>query len=246
MTSYDQLAELYTPDRVAYSNDLYNALLAFGLSPRHHVLDVGCGTGLASRPLIENGFRVTGVDSSPAMVQRATGHFPSATWVEGRAEALPFEAAQFDAAIAGQSFHRFDRERALAEMIRVLRPGGLVAVWWRVITNEDPVHVVRDRVARELGVDPPNEGLNRGFKEFYASPLTGKALRVLPWQATTRLSDFLDYERSRKSVRETYGPQVGAYFVQLEKRLREHFGENVSLLPVNYMQFVYVGRTLER
>jgi ubiquinone/menaquinone biosynthesis C-methylase UbiE len=242
MTTFDSLAEHYDAGRLGYSNDLYNALLGFGLAPRHHVLDVACGTGLASRPLVENGFKVTGVDVSEPMLAKARARFPDASWVAGSAEALPFAPATFDAAISAQAFHHLDRTKAMAELMRVVKPGGLIAIWWKLLMNDDPVAMLRGQVARELSVELPQSGLAGGFKEFYAAPLADHALRVLPWRATIALDDYLRYERSRKLVRDAFGARADEYFARLEERLREQAGAGNPLLPLGYLQFLYVAR----
>jgi ubiquinone/menaquinone biosynthesis C-methylase UbiE len=226
-----------------YSNELYNTLASFGLSPRDEVLDVVCGTGSASRPLIENAFRVTGVDVAPALLAKARELYPSATWVEGSAEALPFESAAFDAAISAHGFHHVDRTKAIGELIRVLKPGGLVGIWWKVLMEEDPVAQLCARVAREMGVDPPRSGLKGGFKEFYASALEETTLRVMPWQVTASVDEFLNSERSRRSVREAFGSRVERYAGELELRLREKLGDGPKYLTLSYVQYLYVART---
>jgi ubiquinone/menaquinone biosynthesis C-methylase UbiE len=243
MTTFDTLAEHYDAGRTGYSNELYNALASFGLAPRHHVLDVGCGTGLASRPLIENAFRVTGVDVSPAMLAKARERYPAGTWVEGSAEALPFPPDTFDAAIGAQAFHHVDRAKAIAELVRVLKPGGLVGIWWKVLMDQDPVAQVRARVAQEMGGEPPQSGLKGGFKEFYAAGLQDAALRVIPWHLTVSLDGYLNYERSRKSVRDAFGSRSDRYFAQVESRLREMVGERAGYLALSYVQYLYVART---
>ena len=242
MTTFDPLAEHYDAGRTGYSNDLYNTLLGYGLTPRDHVLDVACGTGLASRPLVENGFRVTGVDVSDAMLAKARAHYPSATWVAGDAEKLPFGQAAFDAAISAQAFHHLDRAKAIAELMRVVRPRGVIAIWWKVLMNEDPVKMLRDAVARELGVDPPVSGLGGGFKEFYAAPLAEHTLRVVPWRVSIPLSEQMEYERSRKNVRDAFGRRADDYFTRLEQRLHESFGAGNPTLPLGYVQFLYLAR----
>lgn len=226
-----------------YSNELYNTLASFGLSPRDHVLDVGCGTGSASRPLIENAFRVTGVDVSAPMLTKARERFPSATWVEGSAEALPFEPAAFDAAISAHALHHVDRAKAIAELVRVVKPGGLVGIWWKVLIDQDPVGQLRARVAREMGVETPPSGLNGGFKEFYAGALVDPSLRVIPWQLTVSVEEYLNDERSRKAVRDAFGSRSERYFEQLDRRLRELLGERAKSLALSYVQYLYVART---
>jgi ubiquinone/menaquinone biosynthesis C-methylase UbiE len=243
MTTFDALAAHYDAGRTGYSTELYNALVGFGLSPRQHILDVGCGTGLASRPLIENAVRVTGVDVSAPMLAKARERYPSATWVEGSAEALPFEPGTFDAAISAQAFHHVDRAKAIAEIVRVLKPGGLVAVWWKVLLDQDPVAQLRARVAKEMGVEPPQSGLKGGFKEFYAGAVTTPMVRVIPWQTAVSLEQYLSYERSRKIVADTLGSRSDRYVQELDRRLREMLGEQPKYLALSYAQYLYVART---
>lgn len=99
------------------------------------VLDVACGTGILAREaasfLDGDGF-VAGLDAAPGMLAVANQLWPTIEWREGVAEALPYEAESFDAVISqfGLMFFQ-DRARALREMMRVLTPGGrlAVAVW---------------------------------------------------------------------------------------------------------------------
>jgi SAM-dependent methyltransferase len=96
------------------------------------VLDVACGTGVLARELVGRGGWVAGIDPNPGMVAVARRITPAAEWHEGAAESLPFADASFDA-VASQFGLMFfsERPRALREMMRVLRPGGrlAVAVW---------------------------------------------------------------------------------------------------------------------
>jgi len=243
MTTFDSLAGFYDAGRTGYSNELYGVLASFGLSPRDHVLDVGCGTGLASGPLIENAVRVTGVDVSAPMLAKARERYPSATWVEGSAEALPFEPHAFDSAISAQVFHHVDRAKAIAELKRVVKPGGIVAIWWKVLMDQDPVAQLRARVAKEMGVDAPQSGLTGGFKEFYGSELDEPALRVIPWHMTVSLDGYVNYERSRKNVRDAFRTKSERYFDELGKRLRELAGEGPAHLALSYVQYLYLART---
>jgi ubiquinone/menaquinone biosynthesis C-methylase UbiE len=243
MSSYDAVAEFYDAGRIGYSNELYNTLVSYGFSPRHRVLDVACGTGLASAPLIENGFRVSGIDISEAMIAKARERLPAGSWSVARAEALPFAEHTFDAAISAQAFHHVDRSTAIDELLRVVRPGGIVAIWWKVLMGQDRTKQIRDEVARELGVDPPQSGLSGGFKEFYGSRLTEQTLRVIPWHVTVPLANYMQYERSRTVVLDAFGLQADAYFARLEQRLREQFGGDNPPMPLGYIQFLYLART---
>ncbi len=128
--------------------DRWATVLSLGQDPRwrramvshvaveanQHVLDVACGTGMVSRALVARyGCRVTGVDQSVEMLQGArkrlsgTAADAAVTLVEGRAEALPFADASFDALTATYLLRYVDDvEATLRELVRVVVPGGPV------------------------------------------------------------------------------------------------------------------------
>lgn len=108
-------------------------LTAFaGIQRGQRVLDVGCGTGVVALTAARKGADVTGLDLTPELLERAASNAVTAgvkvTWQEGDAEKLPFADRTFDAVVS-QFGHMFAPrpEVAIAEMLRVLRPGGTLA-----------------------------------------------------------------------------------------------------------------------
>ena len=241
---YSNLAEAYDTYRIGYSADLYAALTEFGLQGGSKVLDVACGTGLASEPLIKSGARVTGLDQSGEMLEYAKRNFPQSEWLQGTAEKLPFEDAAFDAAICAQAFHWFDRAQAMNEIVRVVRPGGLVAIWWKHLMSDDPVRKMRDEVAQTLGATLPASGLTGGFLEFYRAPLSEHTLRVIPWRLSLSIERYLGSERSRRNLRDTLGQKFDVYLTALREKLTERYGSQDTMLSLGYLQFLYLGKPL--
>jgi demethylmenaquinone methyltransferase/2-methoxy-6-polyprenyl-1,4-benzoquinol methylase len=132
--------ELFAPLGPSY--DRVGAALSFGQDPRWrrflvsrlprdggHVLDVATGTGLVAGELVRAGFRVTGVDQSPEMLARARARFgDEVELVEASAEALPFADGAFGHLTVTYLLRYVDDPGAtLAELARVVRPGGTVA-----------------------------------------------------------------------------------------------------------------------
>ena len=94
-------------------------------------LDVGCGTGIYTAWLADQGLDVTGFDRDPAMLAAARAKAAGARLLGGDATALPFAEGEFDLALAVTLFCFLDaeeRRRAACELLRVVRPGGRVVV----------------------------------------------------------------------------------------------------------------------
>jgi SAM-dependent methyltransferase len=115
--------------------DFLAARLRLGAGRR--VVDLAAGTGKLARPLLATGAEVIAVE--PVAEMRAA--LPAgARAVEGTAEAMPLPRASADAVAVAQAFHWFDGDAALAEIRRVLRPGGALALIWNRRRMDDPLN----------------------------------------------------------------------------------------------------------
>ena len=173
--------ELFAPLGPSY--DRVGTTLSFGQDPRWrrflvsrlprdggHVLDVATGTGLVGAELLGRGFAVTGLDQSPDMLARARERFgPRIELVEASAENIPFTDGSFDhLTVTYLLRYVADPAATLAELARVVRPGGVVA-------------------SLEFGVPT---GLARPAWELYVRaglPVAGRVLR----HGWSEVGDFL-------------------------------------------------------
>ncbi len=103
---------------------------AFGLNRSSRVLDLGAGTGIFTRQLQAHVGEVVAVEPSSSMRETMIATTPGVTVLDGRDDAVPLEDASVDAVVVAQAFHWFDAPRALAEIHRVLVPGGGLALIW--------------------------------------------------------------------------------------------------------------------
>lgn len=137
---FGPLAEEYARFRPSYPGPLFDALFARLGDPPGAVLDVGAGTGKATESLLRRGARIAALEPNPSMLAKAAARLAGAEgWlgaVAARAESLPVASASVSGITVAQAFHWFEPEPALAEMARVLRPGGLLAVTWNVVVPD--------------------------------------------------------------------------------------------------------------
>src|SRR5260221_151614 len=134
-----ELHRRFSTNRGSWQRWVFDHLLA-ALGPEAQVLEVGCGPALLWRANLDRlpaGWHVMVTDFSPGMFETVR-----------RAQALPFADASFDAVVANHMlYHMPDRPSAIAELARVLRPGG-----WLFAGTNGPAHLIEiERTVRRAG-----------------------------------------------------------------------------------------------
>jgi SAM-dependent methyltransferase len=116
------------------------------------VLELGAGTGKLTRLLVSTFERVIAVEPAQAMRRRLVSLCPEADVLAGTAEEIPVADASVDAVFAAEAFHRFDGERAVAEIARALRPRGALVLMWNLPAGPtEPSISAVEELLRERG-----------------------------------------------------------------------------------------------
>jgi SAM-dependent methyltransferase len=154
-------AEEYERYRPSYPAEA----VAWMLPPRaSRVVDVGAGTGKLTGVLLGRGLEVAAVEPDPAMLAVLRRQHPAASAYLAGAERLPLPDHSVDAVLAGQAWHWFDHGPAVAEVRRVLRPGGRLGLIWngpdpRDLWEYDLARLDPDTGGRDFVNAPAEEGL---------------------------------------------------------------------------------------
>jgi ubiquinone/menaquinone biosynthesis C-methylase UbiE len=227
------------PKPPAYGAELYDALTELGITAGKEILDVGCGSGTALEPLVARGCVVTGLDPASEEISVARERYPDIKLLQGTAEQLPFPENSFDGAICAQAFHLFDQQLAMSELLRVVRPGRPVAIWWSVLSTTERAREAHEHAslrAKRPPMPDPNKG---GFKAFFSAPFADRRVRVTRHIVFTTVDQWITAECARATVRERFGPQFEPYLVELEKELRDSYGDGE--MQATFVQYLYVG-----
>ena len=169
--SFGADAARYDRARPCYPDALVRRIVA--ASPGLDVLDVGIGTGIAARQFRAAGCRIVGIEVDARMADLARrGGF--------EVDVAPFEewdpaGRSFDAVVAGQAWHWVDPAKGAAQAAAVLRPGGLLALFWNVFEPPaDLAHAFSEVYRRTVPDSPFSGGTSRGVEAY--SPILTKAV----------------------------------------------------------------------
>ena len=199
--SGDRWPEDYERGRPGWPRD---AVRIPRVPPTATVLDLGAGTGKLTRLLVPDFDRVIAVEPSKAMRRLLVTLCPEAEALSGTGHEVPLADASVDAVFAGQAFHWFDDERSVAEIARVLRPGGaLVAMWnlpaggWEPSTAEAEELLQEHAPEGDLGYIPLDLGgphVSSGWQPTVAdSPFEPFEAAVLPNPQTLERAGLLGF-----------------------------------------------------
>ena len=195
--SFGGVAALYDKARPSYPPALIDALMAF--TPRR-ILDVGCGTGKASRLLLERGCEVLGVEPDPSMAAIARSH--GITVEEATFETWDPRGRMYDLIVSGQAWHCVNPEVGVVKAASVLHPGGHLGVFWNRGRPEsvaaEALEAVYRRIAPEIAgsnvaVKPPEEPRDR-LQEFAKGGLfTDIEARAFHWDTVYDRASWTEF-----------------------------------------------------
>jgi SAM-dependent methyltransferase len=191
----------------AYEESLVPALMeewaprlvsAAQLQPGDEVLDVACGTGVLTRAVaarVGSSGSVIGLDLDPGMIAVARALRPDLRWLEGSAQKLPFPDASFDAVVSQFGLMFFpNRPLAIAEMWRVLKPGGRLAIAVWAALDATPAYAEETRLIERLAGDRASAPLripfNLGERELFEAQFTEAGVPVESITTVTGIGRF--------------------------------------------------------
>ena len=196
-SQFDTVATNYAAGRPDYPSGLYDTLAHVVGRPLAglDVVDLGAGTGIASRQLAERGAIVTAVELSGPMLAQLAATSPGVRPVRGSGTALPLRDACADLITSAQAWHWMDPALAVPEFRRVLRPGGVFAAWWNY-TRRDSAweHEQEQRIEAAAGpswreVSSPYAKRGSEFGADFDLPVS---YHDFSWERTIPLRQHLD------------------------------------------------------
>jgi SAM-dependent methyltransferase len=242
---FDPLVDSYDAARPSYPTYLFRDLERLG-GPLGgaRVVEVGAGTGIATRQLVARGADVVAVDLGPAMLRRLARRTPGVAGVVlGDGEALPLADGIADLVCYAQAWHWMHVPDAAAEAVRVLRPGGFLAVWWNDVDASD----ARWWRSQQTRLEAMSPGYDRDYRARpWADEIrwTGHFADVVTltgrWERAMPLDAYLTWLRSKSYVA-AIGDRLGDFLGSERDSLLHAFPDGIVVEP--FRTVLVVART---
>ncbi len=166
---YEALRPDYAPEAIAW------VIQRAGLGPGSLVVDLAAGTGQLSRRLAPLGVDILAVEPARNMRSIIEARLPAVRTSGASAEALPLDNGEADAVVVGNAFHHFNEQKAFAEIRRVLRTGGALALFWSgtadsVYSSFPTLREIEDAVERTCASDSKVSAMVAAFRRWLDPP----------------------------------------------------------------------------
>lgn len=212
--SFGAAASVYREARPGYPVEA----IAWLIGDAERVLDLGAGTGKLTEALVALDRDVIAVDPVEEMLEELEIAVPGVPRILGTAEDIPLGDAAVDAVVAGQAWHWFVPERAVPEIARVLRPGGVLGLVW----NSRDIRADWLRRAGEIMNERHDASATfEGYVKI-GRPFGPIEEHSVEWSERMSRARFLDLVRSRSHFITASEPEQEAVISALESLLDEH------------------------
>jgi SAM-dependent methyltransferase len=231
---FDAAASEYDAARPSYPEALLDELEAMsGPLDGRLVLDWGAGTGISSRQL-GRGARVALLDIGEQMLRYARAHDPGSYCVLGHGSHMPVRSGCADLTTFAQSFHWFEQPAVLAEIARVLRPGGHWAAWWNRPSPGAPAWFERYQdvlVASCPGYTWRHLRDEAMAPDWNGGPMAAAATVVVPWTRQVTAAQWITDERSKSYVISLEPGPRQAVLAELSGIVADEFSDGQMVVP---------------
>jgi SAM-dependent methyltransferase len=253
---FGEVADLYDRYRPTYPNAVFDRMVEFAeLQPGDRALEVGAGTGRATRPLGLRGLALTALEPSPAMARlarRNTADLAAVQVEEASFEEWPLPPEPFGLVASAQAWHWVRPEVAYSKARDALESGGTLALLWNTgfltweenrsghsAELEEQIEEVYRRETPSLSQGVPGEGEPDRQQEIVASGAFVDVLREdFPWSTTYTSQEYLGLLRTQSDHRLLDPPLLERLLSGIEVVLADHGGT----IDQQYVARLYLAR----
>lgn len=236
---FNGMGKIYSKYRPSYPFNFIDYLFTdVGISQSSIIADIGSGTGILTRQLLEKGSRVYGIEPNANMrviAETNLKNFLGFTSVNGNAENTTIDDNSVDYITVAQAFHWFDRERFKKECQRILKPGGKVILVWNVRDNKNELVIENYEVNRKYC--PNFKGFSEGIygkinKDDFSGFFKGKyETKVFLNNLIFDMDGFIGRNLSASYALKSNDAQYNNYVNELKRIYKKYSNKGQLIMP---------------
>jgi SAM-dependent methyltransferase len=252
--TFDQVASVYRTARPEYPDALIDDVVSYAeLKPNDKILEVGCGTGQATKSFAKRGFPILATDPGPEMLlgaRESLAGFTNVEFLKTTFEAWPADRSAFRLIIAAQSWHWISPEVRFSKAAEALSRDGSLAVFGHVPVGL-PAHLLdqfKEIYLRQIGAwGPPPETWylpNGPFKGWFHESGAFEPVehKFYPWKWRHTTSSYTDFLRTRSDHRMMEPAKREEVLGEIANVIDVHGGQ----FDVDYETHLYIARRADR
>ena len=236
---FNRMGEIYSKYRPSYPSNFIDYLFTdLGISQRGIIADIGSGTGILTRQLLEKGNKVYGIEPNADMriiAENNLKDFPKFISVNGSAENTTIEDNSVDYITVAQAFHWFDREKFKKECQRILKPEGKVILIWNTRDTDNELVIENYEINRKYC--PNFKGFSDGMygktnNDDFSDFFNGKyETKVFPNNLIFNMDGFIGRNLSSSYALKSNDIQYNSYVNELKKIYRKYSNNGQLIMP---------------
>jgi ubiquinone/menaquinone biosynthesis C-methylase UbiE len=242
MEQFDKVASLYSRVRPTYPKKVYQEMVSLNQGNLFSfAVDIGCGSGQSTEGLLSISAHVIGIEPGDNLREKASLHYPHISFYKGSGEQTHLDDQVADLVTIATAFYWMDRDKALAEVNRILKPKGIFTAYrylFPVVENEAANKIVQTHLSsywdqyredRLVRVDDSDQLMKESG--YFSVIKTLKVNNVIPMS----VGDFVGFLGSTSYVSrylETLEPDAQVYLDALEEEFQPH--ATLGRLNVNF------------
>jgi len=232
----------YVKYRPSYPKEVLDYLRSGGELPDNaHIVDIGSGTGIFTKLLLDEGYWVYAVEPNAEMrtaAEELLGHYPRFTSVDGSGEQTTLESHIADMIVSATAFHWIDPEKAKVEFARVLKPGKKVALIWNIRRPDiDEFSVEYEKFWQEYERSEKKDVTEHDLSSFFEGSFETRSF--------DNVQEFDLEGLTGRSFSSSFSPKEGTEeAARFRDRIKQLFGryQKEEKVYIHYTAKVYMGR----